>query len=207
MPSEVYEVYLLTSFPEVRRTDFMPEEAPDGSIPLSNRKHEAFAKAVASGKSAAAAYRKQFQKASIRTAETHGPALARECQVAVRVEWLKAQAVEAARLKAAKWVKSRGEWIAWLGQAVLTPVGKIDEKSVFAQEVTRVRKVVGTGDEAEEYEVEKIKAVGKIDALKLIGAWSKFETGSEADNKLADGLSAVRDAVRKITHGRNKPAG
>lgn len=167
-----------------------------GSTPLKNSKHEAFAKLAGGGKSAAAAYRKFF-KCSAATAETNGPKLARDAQVKLRIGWLKQQAVGSARKTASKWVKTKGEWLAWLGQAVLTPIADIDEKSSFAQEVT-----TDTIGEDGAVMRKKVKSVGKIESLRLIGQWSRFESGTEAENVTADGVMQLmmKVASREKVH-------
>jgi hypothetical protein len=175
---------------------------PESSEPLQCPRHEAFAKTVAGGSSAAAAYLGLF-KCSKATAETNGPKLARDTQVRLRLEWLKRQAVEKAKEETGRWVKSKAEWIAWLSESVLTPVGDIDGSSPFAQEVTRDY----LGEEtAKQLIRKKVKAVGKLEALKLIGSWQQFETGTEADNHSAAAQRALVDAVRSLTHGRKRTA-
>jgi len=61
------------------------------SSALDNLKHEAFAQDVALGMSAAESYRKNVSggKCSTATAETTGPKLARDSQIALRISSLK----------------------------------------------------------------------------------------------------------------------
>lgn len=72
----------------------------DPSQPLPNPRHEAFARAVGFGASAAAAYRANYPDASAATAETEGPALARSPQTALRVAWYREAAEQVARQEA-----------------------------------------------------------------------------------------------------------
>lgn len=82
----------------------------DGSKALQKVKHEAFAQAVALEVSAAEAYRKGWPKATIASAETLGPKLARNVQVAFRISHLKAKIGDSAEKKfdltKDKWLKS-----------------------------------------------------------------------------------------------------
>lgn len=71
---------------------------------------------------------------------------------------------------------------------VMTPIAKINEHHYLAQELT----VDKNG--------RRIKMPGKMDALKTLGQWCGFETGTEAENKAADALG-VMARVRK---GREK---
>jgi hypothetical protein len=54
----------------------------------------------------------------------------------------------------------------FLVDVIRTPAGCVDEYDAVAQEVTRETRRSGRGDDAEEYEVTKIKMPGKIDAIR-----------------------------------------
>ena len=148
---------------------------------LLSPRHEQFAQKVASGASAAQAYRETYPTASTATAETHGPELLRRRQVAVRVDELKGiqRAVVTEEFKV-----TREDMIRYLHEVLITPVGDIDADHILAQEVTRSRRVRGRGEDAEEWETEKIRMPAKMEAadklIKMAG-WYAPDKGELAD--------------------------
>lgn len=163
-----------------------------------SRTHEKFARFVAQGDSAAAAYRKCYRNATPESIETLGPKLARAIQVKFRIDQLRAAVLEKAKESADKWIKSKAEWVAWLSEGVQTPVALIDEYSPYAQEVTSDH----VGDEDGPILKRKVKSIGKIEAIKMIGQWEGHEKGTVAANKEADAI-AVLASIQRLTHGSN----
>lgn len=82
---------------------------------LEKPHHERFAQAVALGMSAAQAYRQHVARKTTSAAsiETDGPALARESQVALRIEELRGKVAEKAE---SKFALTRDKWLEKLGE-------------------------------------------------------------------------------------------
>lgn len=139
----------------------------NGSAPLEDRKLERFAQHVANGDSAAEAYRKVNKKASPASAETHGPEWLRRRQVSVRVDWYRKAVQDKAMQEAENAVLTMAEKRMFLARAVRTAIGEVGPDSPLCQEYTRTQKMVGRGDEAVPWDVEKIKSVGKLEAIKI----------------------------------------
>ena len=133
---------------------------------LLSPKHEQFAQSVAGGASAAQAYRETYPNAGTSTAETSGPELLRKPQVALRVNKLKGIQEE---IITEEFQVSREDMVRYLYDVMTTPVGEIDSDHILAQELTRSRRVRGRGEDGEEWETERIKMPGKMEAAdKLI---------------------------------------
>lgn len=103
----------------------------DGSTPLKNSRHERFALLIAKGEaSAAEAYRQVISsKCSQATAETTGPKMARDSQVALRIAWIRSQAEEKAKEIAGEAVLSIAEKRLFCARLVRAKVGTLDSKS------------------------------------------------------------------------------
>lgn len=69
----------------------------------------------------------------------------------------------------------------FLHTIIETPVGSVDENHPLAQEMQRTRRAVGRGEDAEEWETEKIKIPSKTEAASLLNKMA----GWNADEKLA----------------------
>ena len=121
----------------------MPDTASqNGSTPLRNMRHERFAQCVASGDSAAGAYRRVYTEASPATVETQGPATARMPQVSLRISWLKA-AGAAEVTKRFAWEKA--DALQFALRVVETPIGAVDENDSLCRLAFR-RPAVQTGE-------------------------------------------------------------
>ncbi len=131
---------------------------------LKNPRHEAFARAVIKEGTAGKAYRSVYPEASAPTAETQGPKKLRDHQIRIRVDELREEIEKKA---ADALVMERVEAMQFCSQVVRTPVGEVTEHSPLAQEVTHAMTQFGP--------TTKIKMPGKLDALKLLGSWRKWE--------------------------------
>jgi hypothetical protein len=154
---------------------------------LTNPKHEKFAQAVASGLSAAAAYRKVY-KCKPESAETNGPAMLRENQVAIRVAEIRENANKVA---AEKLNLTQEEALQYLARVVRTPIGEIDQTSDLCQERTYV--------EGNEETSVKVKMPGKLDAIKLMASMCGWNAPQKLEGNLTVGVSpVVEEAVSKL---------
>jgi hypothetical protein len=144
---------------------------------LTNPKHEKFAQAVASGTSAAAAYRKLY-KCQPQTAETSGPELARNPQVSLRVAEIRENANKVA---AEKLNLTQEEALQYLARVVRTPIGEIDQTSDLCQERTYV--------EGNEETSVKVKMPGKLDAIKLMASMCGWNAPQKLEGNLTVGVS------------------
>jgi hypothetical protein len=132
---------------------------------LTNKKWEFFAQAVAEGMSGCAAYRQHVAATGTKTEACMANAsrLLADANVALRVAELRASFHEVLEKK----LGVRQETIArFLLSVIETPVEEVCENSALAQEVKRSRKVVGKGEDAEEWETEQVKTPSKLDAAK-----------------------------------------
>jgi len=123
---------------------------------LSTR-HEAFAQQVASGESAAAAYRAVYTKASVSSAQTLGPEMLRNPQISFRVNELRR---EVRAVAAKNFAMTKVTMLNWLKSIIDTPVGEVHEAHELAQEVTYCESSMGSS--------KKVKMPGKLEAAEKI---------------------------------------
>ena len=119
---------------------------------LSTR-HEAFAQQVASGESAAAAYRAVYTKASVSSAQTLGPEMLRNPQISLRVHELRR---EVRALAAKNFAMTKVTMLNWLKSIIDTPVGEVTVGHALAQEYS-------TNDTG-----TRVKMPGKLEAAEKI---------------------------------------
>lgn len=142
----------------------------DGSKPLANNRHEAFARHCTEGKTDSEAYRKAGYKGDEprkRAAEIRA-----NQDVAARIVWLK----RAAQKKTFLTVEEKRDFLAL---AVRTPLSEIDETHPLCQsaeyqvnggirgQLRRGNYESGNEDEIPETTTVKIKAVDKLNAIKI----------------------------------------
>ena len=155
----------------------------DPSQPLANARHEEFAQAVAKGTPDAAAYR----LAGFRGRESNKRASEIRARpgISERVKAIKAEANKACKL-----TKERALEI--LAEIVTTPIASIGPDHYLAQEVIH-------GEHG-----SRIKMLAKLDALKVLGAWCGWETGTQADNAAAGVLATWAEKLAKIRGHKKK---
>jgi len=126
-------------------------------------KHEAFAQRVASGESAAAAYRATYPKASTPSAQTLGPEMLRNPQVSFRVKELR-KAVREIALR--EFALTTTQILRYCLEVLETPAGQVTPRHKLCQEYT----VGKTG--------VRVKMPGKLEAaekiIKMMG-WNEPE--------------------------------
>ena len=117
---------------------------------LDNKKHEKFAQEVASGTSAAQAYRKHVARKGCQdyVIETKGPALARQSQVKDRISELKT--IVAEKLQA-KFELTKEKWLEQLAE-IATEAKMAEDFSASTGALTQIGKAAGY------YEAEKVEA-------------------------------------------------
>ena len=118
--------------------------------PLENARHESFAQAVASGKSASEAYRQSG--ATGKNADVHAARLMVNDGISKRVAELKAAQAHKSEL-------SRDPLREFLAEVILTPAGKVNEQSRLCQSY----KV--TPEVREIRMPDKLRAVEQLDKL------------------------------------------
>lgn len=148
---------------------------------LSNLKHEAFARAIANGESAAAAYR-----AAVNPNGTAGSARVAACQLRKRPDIAEriAELHQAnSQVVAEKANFTRDQGVAFLIEIIETPVGQITAQSRLAHKVTRyIQKTGGKkGKNGLTPEVirETLEMPNKLDAFRqlcLMCGWIKADT-------------------------------
>jgi len=167
---------------------------------LDHKPHEEFARAIANGKSGTQAYRETVAAPGTKTDSCMVGAsqLLAEPKIRQRVDELKAMADQVAerRLEFGK-----EKLIAFLIEAVETPVGDIDEKHRLANEVTRDEIMGSDPEDPVTVHKVKIKGVSKAEAAKqlaqLCGWNSPDKLEVEAGDKLAAVVGGIRRAKRK----------
>jgi hypothetical protein len=82
-----------------------------------------------------------------------------------------------------------------------TPVEEVVPDSALAQEVKRTRKVVGRGEEAEEWEVEQVKTPSKMDAAKELNKMAGWYEPEEVKHSGSVEIPGLAEAVA-ATFGR-----
>lgn len=166
---------------------------------LKNAKHEAFAQAVAEGVSGTAAYREHIAEDGTKTdaCMTGASRLLADEKVKLRVAELRTSFREVLEHKLGVRQETIGRFLV---SVIDTPVDEVVPNSPLAQEIKRSRKVVGRGEEAEEWEVEQIKTPAKLDAVEKLAkmaGWyepEKQEVNVTGSIKL-DGLDEAIKAV------------
>lgn len=134
----------------------------DGSQPL-DPKREKFIEHLLNGDSAANAYSKVFPKAKPESAETAGPAMRREVQVGFRFDYLQKR-IEDKVVEEFAWTKI--DALNWLKTVVDTPIGAVGKDHPLCQEYGYTSNEHGGS--------ERFKMPGKMDAVKTIGDWLKW---------------------------------
>lgn len=166
---------------------------------LKKPKHEAFAQAVAEGMSGTGAFRAHVAEQGTKTEAcmTGASRLLARDEVRLRVAELRMTFQEVLQER----LGVRQETIArFLVSVIETPVEEVVPNSALAQEVKRSRKIVGRGEDAEEWEVEQVKTPSKLDAAdklaKMAGWYEPEKVEHSGDEKLLAALSAIRG----VTH-------
>lgn len=140
--------------------------------------HDRFARAIAEGFSGGQAYKDHVaaEWMEMRTATSAGARLLAREDVKARVKFWKASLPHV--LEQVGYTQETA--LRQLAEAAVTPLAEIDEHSVHAVEVIRTRQVVGVGEDAKEWETEKIKKVNPLDAIKQLAV---MVPGWEAEKK------------------------
>lgn len=147
---------------------------------LSNPRQEAFAQLYVETGNASEAWRRVTGKTG--NADVNAFKWLGRPEVKARIAEIQAENDRLCQLK-------RDEALAFLATVVRTPLGKVDRDSPLCQEHTKT--------DSEHSSTERIKMPGKLEALRLVGQWCGWETGTQAENKMTDSLIA---GIRRITH-------
>jgi hypothetical protein len=160
-------------------------------------KREEFARLVAGGRSAASAYRTVYPGASVKTAETAGPALARKDQVRIRVgEFQRA----AAQIAEEDYGVQKEQVIRYLLDIVTTPIGEVDEKHHLCE------RYMSRPDRGGVY--RSIRMPSKLKALiqlaKLCGFYKQgrrfYEQEDSASTNILTNLPALEEFGKLLTN-------
>lgn len=163
------------------------------SEPLKNSRHEAFALALSTGKTAAAAYKEAGYKPD--NCEGHASRLAGIGTVKARIKWLKAQ-------RAAKVVKlfawEEVDALNWAKRVIETPIDNVTANHDLAQErtttVVRVGKTVRT--------VTRVKMPGKMEALAKIIEMKGWNKGTKAELQAAGAVATLAEKLAAVRSRR-----
>lgn len=168
---------------------------------LKNQKHEAFAQAVAEGMSGAGAYRATIAEPGTKTEACISAAsrLLADDNVSLRVAELRMSFREVLEKK----LGVRQETIArFLVSVMETPGEEVANTpySPLVQEIKRSRKVVGRGEDAEEWETEQVKMPTKMDAAEKLNKMAGWYEPEKVEHSGDDKLLAALSAIRGVTH-------
>ena len=120
--------------------------------------------------------------------------LATNAGIKERLDELKGETRELATL-------SRQEVIEYLVQAIVTPVSDVTEDSTLCEERTIAWRKEGHGEDAEQYEVEKLKMVSKTAAIKELNRMCGFYEPEKVEHDLSDDLGEL---IRLATGARGE---
>jgi hypothetical protein len=177
---------------------------------LKNAKHEAFARAVAEGKSGTQAYRANVAREGslTETCMCEASKLLSDPKISQRVEELQAQCEQIAEKR---YGFGKQKLIGYLIEVLETPVGDLNEDHRLANEVTyevqggnaRGKLKRGNADEGNEIrselvEVAKIKGVSKADAYKQLATLCGWNEPEKIDIKAAVAIPGLEEAVKAV---------
>lgn len=172
------------------------------SSALDNPDWENFCQSIAEGSSGAAAYREHIAKlgTKVNTCMTQASIMLSDPKISQRVSDLRKSFKEVLENK----LGVKQETLArHLLSIIETPVGEVTEESPLCQEFTRTRQKVGHGEEAEEWETEKVKTPSKLDAIKELNKMAGYYAPERVEHSGGVALSGLEDAVKQIFG--NKP--
>lgn len=155
---------------------------------LKNAKHEAFAQAVAEGLSGCAAFRAHVAEEGTKTEAcmTGASRLMARDEVKLRVAELRTSFREVLEQKLGVRQETIGRFLV---SVIDTPVEEVVPNSPLAQEIKRSRKVVGRGEDAEEWEVEQIKTPAKLDAVEKLAKMAGWYEPEKQEVKVSGSIS------------------
>lgn len=166
---------------------------------LKNLKHEAFAQAVAEGMSGTAAYRANIAEPGTLTTTcmVEASKLLANPNVSQRVAELRKSFQDVLE----KQLGVRRETMARkLLEIIETPTEEIANtpNSPLAQKIKRKRIFKGSGEDAEEWEMEEVEASSRMDAIKEINKMAGWYSPEEVKHSGSIGLEVLSEAVAKV---------
>lgn len=152
---------------------------------LTNAKHEAFARAVASGEAASDAYRQHVGKGSAKAESVWMAAsrLRQNDKVEMRIRELRESLDDSA-----DWAMGKRELMAFLARAIRTPLSAIDMQSDLCQEAIQTDGSV------------RIKSISKLDACDKLAKLHGWYSEDKAKQTEADALSKLLATVQGWSH-------
>ncbi|WP_397382822.1 terminase small subunit [Prosthecobacter sp.] len=154
--------------------------------------HQKFCEGIVFGLNQTEAYLEAYPNSSAEAARRSASDLLTKPDIQAEISRMR----KAAEDKAGSAVMTLAEKRMFLARVVRTPVGEVDPTSDLCQEYHRTRQMVGRGEDAEEWETEKIKTASKLEAIKIDNDLSG--DGAEAEgNKALGGLAALILRLRK----------
>lgn len=190
---------------------------------LDNPRHEKFAVLVARGKSPSEAHREVYGSEG-KTAHEGGSKVARRGKVPARIAELKARAgkleedaterlIEKKAAQTADAVAriigaalTQAEMLAFLTNAVITPIGKLDAGSMLTHSI-ETTSMPGPNADAGSLPLHKLKAQDKLRAIELAAKLQGFltEKVEVTDKTPRETLDQIRARVTKAMerHGRS----
>ena len=161
---------------------------------LANVKHEAFARAVATGESASDAYRAHVSRAAGSESTWMAASRLRNSdKVAIRIQELRAKLDETG-----EWIASQREILAYCTRALRTPLIAITDSSDLCQE--RTVTITESGSSVKIKSIDKLGAVDRI--AKIKGYYREDQTRATE----ADAVSQLLATVKGWGHPNEKPA-
>lgn len=163
----------------------------DGSEPLSNRKHERFALAVASGEvSQAEAYRRCVSdKGTDKSIWEAAARVSADDKVKSRIQFLRKEVQKRVAEFAAGEVLTIAEKRKFLADAIRTPISEVGRHSVLCQEWSET--------DGEKSSSRRLKMVDKLKAIQLDNDLAGDGSEAEANDAIRCTLSELIGGIRR----------
>lgn len=159
--------------------------------PLQDPQHERFCAEFAKGLHSAAWCYKFVYNCDESSSYSGAWQLMRNNEIGERIAEIQRVATQVSALE-------DGEMLSWLRRLVRAAPLDVDEASPFVQSFVRARKVVGEGEEAEEWEYHKIRLVDKLPAARLLAEMERMlpDPHLTIDHRVAVlSIDATREAI------------
>ena len=177
----------------------VPAEKPETGGPLDNAAHENFAQGVAEGMSATGAYRAYVAEegSSTATCMCNSSKLMADPKVKQRVAELRIEFREALENRLGVRRETIARKLVEIVEASPEEIAGI-KNSPLVQKLKRKRRVVGRGEDKEEWELEEIETPSKLEALKELNKMAGFHAPEEVKVSGSVAIPGLGEAVTAV---------
>lgn len=179
-----------------------PVETPEAGGPLNNEAHEKFAQAVAEGMTATAAYRAHVAEPNTLTSScmVNASKLMAESKVRLRVVELRKDFREVLENKLGVRRETMARKLVEIIEASPEEIANLTN-SPLVQKLKRKRRVVGRGEEKEEWETEEVETPSKLAAIQELNKMAGFHEPEKIEHSGSVSIPGLGEAVA-ATFGR-----